>query len=53
MPINQQQTTAFETRNGRSISTAGIAPNARGCAKTPAFNPRVESPSRFRQSASQ
>jgi hypothetical protein len=52
-PDHQQQRIAFETYSGRSALTAGTALHARGCAKTPAFILRVESPSRFRQSENQ
>jgi NAD(P)H-binding len=41
--------TAFEYDTGCSALAVGTGVNARGCAKTPAFNLRVESSSRFGQ----
>jgi hypothetical protein len=43
----------LRTDSGRWAFVAGTALHARGCAKTPAFNLRVESSSRFGQSENQ
>src|SRR5215510_10682162 len=50
---HRQSRTGFEIHIGGSALSAGTGLYARGCAKTPTFNLRVENPSRFSQSENQ